>query len=86
MSLDTWCHQGPTSQAAVPHSPSTLMGAELPQAKKVLCLCVHGSFPCPTFCDPVGCGLLEFSVMEGEVLQARVPELEYWPILVAISF
>ena len=44
MSLHTWGHQGPC-KASLP-SHSTVRGAELPQAKKVLHLCVQGRFGC----------------------------------------
>ena len=44
MSLHTWGHQGPC-KASLP-SHSTVRGAELPQAKKVLHLCVQGCFGC----------------------------------------
>ena len=36
VSLDTWRARIPATQAAVPTACSTLTGAELPQAKKVL--------------------------------------------------
>ena len=44
MSLHTWCHQGTCKPSTVLPSRLTVNGAELPQAKKVLCLCVQGHF------------------------------------------
>ena len=74
----------PASQAAAPLSCSTLTGAELPQAKKVLCLCAQGHFGCAWLCDPVDCGLLGFFVRERGSPGKNTGA--YWPILVAIPF
>ena len=39
---------------------------------------------CPTLCNPVDCGLPDFSVREGDSPGKNIGV--YWPILVAISF
>ena len=49
----TRCRMVPISPAAALPSCSTLTGAELPQAKKVLRLCVQGHFSSVQLCDPV---------------------------------
>ena len=84
MSLHTWRRQGPRKPRAGPPSPSTLTGAELPQAKKVLRLCMQGHFGCVRLCDPVDCGLPGFSVREGSSPGKHTAV--YWSILVAIPF
>ena len=62
----------PASQAAAPVSHSTLTGAELPEAKKILASMHAGLLRlCLTLCDPVDCGLPDFSFRE-RVLQARI--------------
>ena len=62
----------PLGQAAAPPSCSTLTGAEVPQAKKVLCLFMQGCFGRLQLCNPVDCGLPGFSVRR--VLQVRIME------------
>ena len=56
-----------------------LTGAELPQAKNILRLCMQGHFGCVHRCDPVDSGLPGFFVREG-VLQTRILEHigQYW--------
>ena len=72
----------PASQAAAPPSCPTLTGAQLPQSKKVLHLCMQSLRLCPTLCDSVDCGLSGFFVREGASPGKNTGV--YWPILVAI--
>ena len=77
VSLQTWRHQRPESQAAGTPSHSTHTGAELPQAKKCLVSMRPGSLrSCPALCDPVDCGLPGYSVRE-----RGFSRQEYWSIL-----
>ena len=82
MSLHTCTARVPTSQEAVSHSCTTLTGAELLQAKNILCICAHGCFSRVRLCDPVACGLPDFSIKEGG--SPGKDTGAYWPVLVAI--
>ena len=84
MSLNTWRHQGPCKPSSCTTFTLNSHWAELPQAKKkkkkkVLCLCALGHLGPVQFCNPVDCGLPDFSVREG-LLQARILECigQYW--------
>ena len=78
MSLHTWHHHSPRKPSSCATSRSTLTGAELPQAKKVLRLCPLQS--CAAFCRSLICGLPGNSVREEGVLQATTLErtAQYW--------
>ena len=43
------------------------------QKNGLVFVCTESLQSCPTLCDPVDCGLLGFSVREGD-FQARIPE------------
>ena len=69
----------------MPPSRPTLIGAELPQAKKSLASMHTGSLQsCAALCDPVDCGLPGFSGRE-EVSPGKNTGV-HWPILIVISF
>ena len=76
----TRCRMVPISQAAALPSCSTLTGAELPQAKKVLRLCVQGHFSSVQLCDPVWPVACQASLSGRGFLQARILERigQYW--------
>ena len=80
MSLHTWCCQSPCKPSSCATSPSTLTRAELPQAKKVLCLNMWGRFGSvllfPTL-ETVAC---QAFLSGSRVLQARIQERvgQYW--------
>ena len=75
----------PVSQAALQPSYSSLTGAELLQAKKSLASMCGGLLrSCPSHCDPVDCGLPDFSVRK-RVSPDKSTGV-YWLILVAIPF
>ena len=70
----------PASQAAVPPSHSTLTGAEVPQPKKALCLCVQGLFGSVQFFATLWTMACQASLSGRRVLQARIlePTGQYW--------
>ena len=73
----------PARQAAVPPSPSTLTGAELPQAKKVLRLCMWGRFGSVLLFVTLETGLPGFSVREQGSPGKNTGAC--WPILVSMA-
>ena len=72
MSLHAWHHQGPHKPSSCATLRSTLTGAELPQAKNALHLCIQGRFsPVQLFAalQTVAC---QASLSGKGVLQARI--------------
>ena len=74
MSLHTWLHQGPCKPSSCATFTLNPHWGRAATGKKILGSMRTGSLQsCPTLCNPVDCGLPDFSFREG-LLQARLLE------------